>query len=175
MSAGCPEIRGRLAGYAAEELAPASRSEVRAHLRSCSDCRREAGAADPTLLFAALPAEPVSPRDVDSILGAVRVGIALKESERRIAAGSRGTGRARGNRARIAAVAAVVLATLGLPLVRAPKPPERPAGAERLPAAGFAAAAERPAKASDGATVYDWNPGGGEPRVVWIVDGSLDI
>jgi hypothetical protein len=30
-------------------------------------------------------------------------------------------------------------------------------------------------KASSGATVYDWNPGAGEPRVVWIVDGSLDI
>ncbi|MEO8189354.1 MAG: anti-sigma factor [Acidobacteriota bacterium] len=25
------------------------------------------------------------------------------------------------------------------------------------------------------ATIYDWNPGGGQPRVVWIVDRSLDI
>lgn len=25
------------------------------------------------------------------------------------------------------------------------------------------------------ATIYDWNPGGGKPRVVWIVDRSLDI
>ena len=25
------------------------------------------------------------------------------------------------------------------------------------------------------ATIYNWNPGGGQPRVVWIVDRSLDI
>ncbi len=30
-------------------------------------------------------------------------------------------------------------------------------------------------KAPADATIYDWNPGGGQPRVVWIVDRSLDI
>jgi hypothetical protein len=76
----------------------------------------------------------------------------------------------------VAAAAAVVFLALAVPSgLRTPAPePQRPAG----PAASGVSAAAAPAgtvKTSGGATVYDWNPGAGEPRVVWIVDGSLDI
>jgi hypothetical protein len=48
-----------------------------------------------------------------------------------------------------------------------------------VPAPGFAPAAQKAPTATfpADATIYDWNPGGTseEPRVVWIVDRSLDI
>jgi hypothetical protein len=45
-------------------------------------------------------------------------------------------------------------------------------------APGFAPAARGSSRTFPAdATIYDWNPGAGveEPRVVWIVDRSLDI
>ncbi len=51
--------------------------------------------------------------------------------------------------------------------------PEAAAGSSDLPFGE----ASGPAKGNlpADATIYDWNPGGGQPRVVWIVDRSLDI
>jgi hypothetical protein len=48
-----------------------------------------------------------------------------------------------------------------------------PAGVGSTPVAQPASGGILPAEA----TIYDWNPGAGpeEPRVVWIVDRSLDI
>jgi hypothetical protein len=46
--------------------------------------------------------------------------------------------------------------------------PVEPAGPAVSPAGSI------PDTTDSGATVYDWNPGGDEPRVVWIVDRSLD-
>ncbi|MEP6801008.1 MAG: zf-HC2 domain-containing protein [Acidobacteriota bacterium] len=52
-------------------------------------------------------------------------------------------------------------------------------GAPAMTARPFSPFAEAGApggqKAPADATIYDWNPGGGQPRVVWIVDRSLDI
>ena len=173
----CARVRASLDEYAAETLSAQVRREVRTHLGTCADCRRAAGTVDPTLLFASVPEESVGADEIASILSAVKAGIAIKESERRLAGVSRpAADRVRARRGRVAAVAALVVATLGLPSqVRSPQPPARAAGVRRAPAAGFAAAEGPAAKAPAGATVYDWNPGGGEPRVVWIVDGSLDI
>jgi hypothetical protein len=59
------------------------------------------------------------------------------------------------------------------------RPPDAGRGTpvRTAPAAGFSAVAGPPGppSASGGATVYDLSPGAGEPRVVWIVDESLDI
>jgi hypothetical protein len=77
-----------------------------------------------------------------------------------------------------AAVAAMTLFTPG-----SSRSTGRPAVAARPPAAapatGFSPAARTAPAATfpADATIYDWNPGTGteEPRVVWIVDRSLDI
>ena len=187
MSASCREILERLGPYAAEELPASERRVVRDHLAACGDCRREALEADPTLLFAGpVPIEDVSAADAARILEGVKAAVSVRQAERRLGSGeanARKVGRRRATTA--AAVAAVALLTLSLPggLLRrgragsgagpgAPAPVETPA---------FAAAASHPppgpAAAPGGATVYEITPGRGpnEPRVVWIVDGSLDI
>lgn len=64
------------------------------------------------------------------------------------------------------AVGAVGVATTLEPIEGAVDGPASPFAASTGPAKG-----NHPADA----TIYDWNPGGGQPRVVWIVDRSLDI
>jgi hypothetical protein len=59
-------------------------------------------------------------------------------------------------------------------------PTFRPAAIDERPALPFAFSSGQGAAPAKGnlpadATIYDWNPGGGQPRVVWIVDHSLDI
>jgi hypothetical protein len=184
VSPACMDVRARFAAYADETLTPLERSAMREHVALCGPCREEAASTDATLLFAAggPPAE-VSAADMALILQGVRAGVALKRAERRLARPPR-------RAAAVAAAAAVALFTLALP-----GGPERdardadsrvahgvrlaePAAQAVTPAArfGLAKAAGAPADA-EGATVYEIAPGAGpnEPRVVWIVDRSLDI
>jgi anti-sigma factor RsiW len=187
MSASCREVLGRLGAYAAEKLPTAQRRAVREHLASCADCRREALEADATLLFAGpVPIEDVSSADAARILEGVRAAVSVRQAERRLVSGEakdRSVGR---RRAAAAAVAAVALLTLTLPgaLPRGVRAASGtgPGGPVPAQAPAFAAAVSRPpsgapAVAPTGATVYEIAPGRGpnEPRVVWIVDGSLDI
>jgi len=178
----CERTRAALPEYLAETLGESGRREVRGHLAVCAACRAEAASADPTLLFAFSNPPEVSSAEVASVVESVRAGIALREAERRIAppAPRRASGRA----ARAAAAAAVLLLTLAIssgPPGSAPPAPAgksveaASAGPTALPGVAAVASPEGAPKASGGATVYDWNPGAGEPRVVWIVDGSLDI
>jgi Putative zinc-finger len=179
MSAICERVRSRLPEYGREALPAVERHAVREHLLRCAACRAQAAADDPVLLFAGLPAEAVSSEEVASVVASVRAGIALRQAERRIERPSRRRGeRGRRRVIRVGAAAAVVLLTLAIPSgLRSPAGEERAAETERAPAAAFSTVAgpESAAKASGGATIYDWNGGAGEPRVVWIVDGSLDI
>ncbi len=180
MSASCGRVRGDLLAYGREELSAADRLAVREHLAGCAACRTEAASADPVLLFSGLSAAPVSSTEVASVVASVRAGIALRQSERRIEGHpvGRSLGKGRGRALRAAAAAAVVALTIAVPSgLRSPDAPAGSGIVTGAPRAGFASAAgpEGAAKASAGATVYDWNPGAGEPRVVWIVDGSLDI
>jgi hypothetical protein len=178
VSPACMDVRARFAAYADETLTPLERSAMREHVALCGPCREEAASTDATLLFAAggPPAE-VSAADMALILQGVRAGVALKRAERRLARPPR-------RAAAVAAAAAVALFTLALP-----GGPERdardvrraePAAEAVTPSAsarfGLATAAGAPADA-EGATVYEIAPGAGpnEPRVVWIVDRSLDI
>jgi hypothetical protein len=198
MTLSCAGTRGLFASYLDEAVSREERCAVRAHLVECDACRREAAGVDPALLFAAMPAEEVPAGEAERILAAVRSGIALKTAERRIALG---TPRRRAGMTAAAVAAAVIV---GLTTAPRPRPAQvevplaaTAPGAAGRSLAGFAPAggpsfADRPLTplspfsetsgpdASKGklpadATIYDWNPGGGQTRVVWIVDRSLDI
>jgi Putative zinc-finger len=220
MTASCVSARDRFASYRDEMLAREERTMVREHLAVCGPCRREASAFDPALLFAAMPAEEVSPAVAAEILAAVRNGIAMKSAEKRIGEGSLAATPFR----RLSATAAAVVAAVLLAWTSGPGGALRPvspeaagpgavagvaevagvaavAGSLAVPAANgnsgahplrLSLPAERSGPAFGGAafgepdgagkgnipadaTIYDWNPGGGQPRVVWIVDRSLDI
>jgi anti-sigma factor RsiW len=184
VTAPCERARAALPEYLAESLGEADRRALRDHLAVCAACRAEAAAADPTLLFAFANPPEVSSAEVASVVESVRAGIALRQAERRIAPPAPSPPSRRG--ARAAAVAAVLLLTLAIssgPPRSAPTAPSAPAvksveaasAAQNAPGVSVVASPEGAPKASGGATVYDWNPGAGEPRVVWIVDGSLDI
>ncbi|HKA35708.1 MAG TPA: zf-HC2 domain-containing protein [Thermoanaerobaculia bacterium] len=181
MTFSCAETRDRFEDYAAEALTREERAALREHLASCDQCRSEAAAADPLFLFAPTGAESasVAASDVARVLEGVRAGVALKQAERRIAPpASRRRWSAAG------AAAAALLLTLLAP--GAPARREAPAAAPRQAAeTGFSPAAA-PAEALPAppggaqkfpadATIYDFNPGAGQPRVVWIVDRSIDI
>ncbi len=191
----CAEIRSRFEAYVAETLEAFERRAVREHLAGCRPCREEAKAFHPAFLFSSVRSEDVSGEDVERILSAVRTGIALKTAERKL-----GGSFARRRLGVVAGATAVVALTLLFPGARPPRAGRpvpkvalmeretRPAPAnveERFapanlpdwPAeAGLAKAGSGPGqKFPADATIYDWNPGGGEPRVVWIVDRSLDI
>jgi putative zinc finger protein len=196
MTVSCPGARERFAAYLDEALLFEERSAVRSHLVECAACRREAAALDPALLFAAVPPEDVSPEERARVLEAVRAGIALKAAERRV--GKRPSRRRIVAAAAGAAAAVAITFSFSAPSPRRPLPPTaqafrgttapKPADAARgVEVAGLPALPDRPMspfaeasgpakrKVPGDATIYDWNPGGGQPRVVWIVDRSLDI
>jgi anti-sigma factor RsiW len=180
MTASCQRVRGDLRAYGREELSTPDRRAVREHLDACAPCRAAASSADPALLFAALPPDAVSPSEVASVVASVRAGIALRQAERRIEGQPvrRRLGRGMGRALRVAAAVAVAVLTFAVPSgLRSPDAPQGAGPATEAPRAEALSVAgpEGAVKDSAGATVYDWNPGAGEPRVVWIVDGSLDI
>ncbi|MBC8647829.1 MAG: zf-HC2 domain-containing protein, partial [Thermoanaerobaculia bacterium] len=116
MSAACARARERFSLYGEDRLDPEERRDVREHLRACRACAEEATASDPSLLFAALPAEEVSAEEVERVVSAVRTGVALRRAEKKLARSPR----------RIAAIgsaAAVVALTLLLPGL--PETPDR--------------------------------------------------
>jgi len=183
MTLSCGEVRDRFEAYGSEALAAAERSAVREHLRSCEPCREEASAADPLFLFVGAGAAPVSAEATASILAAVRTGIALKTAERRVGAPT-----ARRRAGALASAAAAVVLTLlvpGAPARRAPGDAVAtqggPAARSFVPASNTRPAGEVLPKAGGtkqypaDATIYDFGSGAGQPRVVWIVDRSLDI
>ena len=177
MSPACQQVRGLLSGYLDDALVADDARAVREHFAVCGVCRDDLSATEPTLLFARVSPEDVSPEDIRRVLAGVRTGVALRETERKLALGR---ARRRSRIAAIASAAAVAAMTLALPgsSRRTGQAPvaARPAVA---PAPGFSPAARTVPSATfpADATIYDWNPGAGteEPRVVWIVDRSLDI
>lgn len=183
----CTIVRASFADYLRDALPAPQRKMLRDHLASCPACRIAAVAADPTLRFA-VPAPVIDaiPEGIaNDILAAVRTGVDLLETERRLTRPRR----LRVSSRAAAAVAALVLLSSGWGILRSwPRTdafvagagaPERSSSPLPLPQAAAVQpaglAAEAPA--SSEATVYDWNPGAGreEPRVVWIVDRGLDI
>lgn len=173
----CRDFRDRLPLYLDDALATGERAPFREHLAFCTACRDHVAAGEPSLLFARVPAEEVSPEDVERVLAGVRTGIALAETRRRLA------GAGRHGRRRIAAMssaAALAAMIFVLPGSNRRPPESLPSTPVALaPAPGFANASEKAPSSTfpEDATIYDWNPGAAaeEPRVVWIVDRSLDI
>ncbi|MDQ5873272.1 MAG: zf-HC2 domain-containing protein [Acidobacteriota bacterium] len=178
MSARCDGVRERLSDYLEDALPAGQARDFREHLSSCDDCRDRVVSRDPSLLFTRVVRDEISAEDVARVLSGVRTGIALHETERKLDR-SRSSGRRR--RAALASAAAVAAMTLLLP--GAARFPARTAATAVSPpvetaAPGFAPAARGSSRTFPAdATIYDWNPGAGveEPRVVWIVDRSLDI
>ena len=178
MSPACVQVRGRLPEYLDDALTADDARALRGHLADCVACRDDLAATEPTLLFARVSPEGVSPEDVRRVVEGVRTGVALKETERKLA---RGRARRRGRIAAMASAAAVAAMTLMMP-GSSRSTVERPTAARpsaASPARGFSPAARTAPTATfpADATIYDWNPAAGteEPRVVWIVDRSLDI
>jgi hypothetical protein len=187
MSISCQETRALFALYGAEALESARRREVREHLTACQPCRAEAEGFDEGLLFAFAGREEVTPHEVEQVLAGVRAGLDWKRVERRVAPARR----IRGRRGFLAAAAALVALTLAIPeLSPRPEPsapmapkavrvepdsPASPALTEGQPAVLSPSSGPANGTVPASATIYDWNPGSGQPRVVWIVDRSLDI
>jgi len=181
VSFSCAEARALWEGYAAEALEAGERRAVRAHLEECSSCREEAAFVDPGLLFAPMASARVSAEDVEGVLAGVRAGIAFKQTERRFAQRP-----ARGW-ASVAMIAALLMLLSGQRTNRSPMNPMNPsAGSEsasgsaavEVPAASAASPVPEAApqtSSSGNATIYDWSSDRSQPRVVWIVDRSLDI
>ncbi len=185
MTLSCEESRARFEGYAAELLPREERRAVREHLGACAACRNAAVARDPLFVFAAPPAAPVVPEETARVLSAVRAGIALREAQERLARPA--VGRRVGALASAAAALALTLLAPGAPVYRASSSAAA-AQAERRPATSSFVPAANPAPAPEileqtggegkypaDATIYELNPGAGQPRVVWIVDRSIDI
>ena len=180
MSFSCGDVRARVPEYLDGVLASVETRTFREHLFSCRKCRDEVASIEPSLLFARVSLEEVSTEDVERVLAGVRAGVALELAERKLA-----LGRSK-RRRRVAAIAsAAALAALTLVLPGSSRrsdsrgPVRAAARSAAAPAPGFAPAARTVPTGTfpADATVYDWNPGAGsqEPRVVWIVDRSLDI
>lgn len=177
MSVLCGTVRERLPEYLEDVLAADERRELKEHLASCDDCAGEIAQIEPSLLFARIPADEVSSEEVLSVLAGVRAGIALAQTERRV---GRSRAKSRRRLAVMSSAAALVAMTLVLPgSGRAPVDSVARTEPVAAPAPGFAPASRKAPTTTfpADATIYDWNPGTAsqEPRVVWIVDRSLDI
>ncbi|HEX7253613.1 MAG TPA: zf-HC2 domain-containing protein [Thermoanaerobaculia bacterium] len=178
MTFSCAEARARWDDYASEALQASERQAVREHLAECGSCRDEAVSADPVLLFSQIGSPRAEAEDVEQILAGVRAGIAFRQTERRFAQRP-----ARGW-ASVAVIAALLLLLSGQRTSRAPVNPRAGSAAAsrsaevEVPAAPAASAVPEatPNTSSSGnATIYDWSSDRSQPRVVWIVDRSLDI
>lgn len=176
MSVPCGEVREKFEGYAGERLTLEERRQVREHLARCAACFEAAAASDPTLLFSAAASPEVAPDEVARILSAVRTGIELKQSERRLSlSGGPNPRRPRRRSAAIASAAAVFAAVLLLPggWRRPAEPLPREAAvqpvpaASRMPAILSAARPDETRQSPDGVTIH-WQEGPEEPRRIWI-------
>jgi hypothetical protein len=186
MSLSCREALAALTGYAAETLERSLRQSLRDHVAACGDCREVAVHTDPGLLFAgSARISPTTDEEAAQILAGVRAGIAWRQAERKLT-GDRPARRRRGASAAAAAVVALALlvpastsrrgqpravSNLAAPRVQAQTQASDPVVPAARPVSPEVPASRFPADA----TIYDLSQGVGEPRVVWIVDRSLDI
>ncbi len=179
----CAAVRDRFEDYAADALSIEERRAVREHLAACVPCRQEAVAGDSLFLFAGSGPAAVSSDEGPRVLEAVRAGIALRQTELRLESPGR-----RRRWSALASAAAALALTLLLTGAPARREISRVSATSRggavtnlVPAANAAPGAKVFEKTGGtrnypaDATIYDWGPGAGEPRVVWIVDRSIDI
>jgi anti-sigma factor RsiW len=151
MTTSCPLPDSSIQAYRRDEVSEPERRALRAHLSGCPECRDRAIAADATLIFGLAPAE-ASAGDAEARLVLENVRAAL----------------------------------LALTSSAPRRPRAAVASATRAPRDGFQNAATKivrpgaddsPSMPSS-ATIYEWNPGTAspdDPKIVWIVDRSLDL
>jgi anti-sigma factor RsiW len=180
VSAICPVPDSSIAAYRRDDVSEPERRALRAHLSACPACRDRAIAADPTLIFGLAPVEvPADETEARLVLENVRAAIAMRTASRKIEATH-----ARHGLRSAAVVAAAALLALTSSAPRRPR--AATASAARAPRNGFQDAATKivrpggddsPSMPSS-ATIYEWNPGSAspdDPKIVWIVDRSLDL
>jgi hypothetical protein len=181
----CDQARERFGGYTAESLVAGERRAVREHLGTCAACLKAAAARDPLLVFSAARTAPVSSEETGRVLAAVRAGIALQQARERLEAPA--VRRRVGALASAAAALVLTLLAPGKTAYRALSPSSVPPAQREAVKSSFIPATN-PAPLQDilektdgrgkypaDATIYELNPGAGQPRVVWIVDRSIDI
>ena len=182
VSAVCPPLSALSKSYREDRLSPEERRQFRAHLSSCEPCRSRAIAADPTMIFAVAPAPaPTDAAESRAILENVKAAVAIREASRRL---DRSAGVAHGRRAATAVGAAALLAlAFSAPLVRRPISVAAAASPRSSRISNAATKIVRPgaedsSSMPSSATIYEWNPGTtspDDPKIVWIVDRSLDL
>ncbi|HET9794319.1 MAG TPA: zf-HC2 domain-containing protein [Thermoanaerobaculia bacterium] len=179
MSGDCRALAARIDAYRNDRLANEDRRVFRDHLAECETCRGEAIASEPTLVFAIAPSPaPVGEAEARAILENVKAAIAVRDAARRLEI-------PRGRRAAAGlGVAAILALAFSAPLTRRP-PVVVSSGARPAAPSGIAGVANRivgpgseePSMPAS-ATIYEWNPGTSspeDPKIVWIVDRSLDL
>ena len=181
MSATCPVPAASIEAYRLDAVPEAERRALRAHLVACPACRDRAIAADPTMLFGLAPAPAPSSGDAEArqILENVRAALAVRSASRKVE-------RAHGRQGWRAAAVVAAATLLALTSSTSRRPRAVTASASRAARGGFQDAAtkvvrpgadESPSMPSS-ATIYEWNPGTAspdDPKIVWIVDRSLDL
>jgi len=182
MSAGCPPVVALSEAYRDERLSGDDRREFRAHLVSCDECRRTAIRHDPAILFALAPAPAPEAGDAEAraILENVRAALAIRDASRKL---DRSVSARHGRRTAAAVgIAALVALTFSAPMSRRRPLPvstaaAAPRGIRNAATKIVRPGAEEPSLPSS-ATIYEWNPGAAspdDPKIVWIVDRSLDL
>jgi hypothetical protein len=180
VTADCRALSARIADYRHDRLAEEDRRAFRRHIAECEECRDEAIASEPTLVFAVAPPEAVGEEEARTILENVRAALAVREAGRRL---ERGALRGRRTAAGLG-IAAILALAFSVPLARR-SPAVATAAARPSVPPGIAGAANRIVRPGGeepsmpaSATIYEWNPGTGspeDPKIVWIVDRSLDL
>lgn len=171
----CPDWKSLAAERDRRPEEPASWPLALTHFDSCTDCRREALAADPTLVFRRLKAgaDEMTPAQERSEADAVRLAVSAMRTASRLETPSRSFSGWR----RWSSAAVLALAALS---ARGPVPVDHPiapiALAEPLPAAQRQAAADAPTVEGmdrPGARVYSWDDK--DYSVHLIVDPNADV
>jgi len=180
VTATCPVPAASIEAYRRDAVPEPERRALRAHLAACPACRDRAVAADPTLIFALAPAPP-PPDDAQArqVLENVRAALAVRSASRKVE-------RAHGRQGLRAAAVVAAAALLALTSSASRRPRAVAASVSRAARGGFQDAATKVVRpgADDSpsmpssATIYEWNPGTAspdDPKIVWIVDRSLDL
>jgi anti-sigma factor RsiW len=174
VSGDCRALPARLDAYRSDRLADEDRRAFRGHLAECAECRAEAIASEPALAFAlAPPPPPVGEAEARAILDNVKAALAVRETGRMLERGV-----LRGRRAAAGlGVAAILALAFSAPLSRRP-PVAVPSAVRPAPPAGIVRPGGDEPSMPASATIYEWNPGTSspeDPKIVWIVDRSLDL
>lgn len=104
---GCPDWNVLVLHRERDGAAPEGWTAALEHFDACRECRREALAADPLLVFRRLPAPAVSPAEERSAVESMRQAVAAMRTAERLESGRRFAGWRRWGAAAVLAVASL--------------------------------------------------------------------